>query len=1321
MRAISVRRLVPLGFALFIAVLIGIPMLSIPMWAQFVPAHALITQRIDDSKLTTLRGNTHPLARTEFDLGTAPATMPMRRMLLVLKRSPEQENALAQMLDDQQNKNSPSYHKWLSPEDFGQQFGPTDSDLQAITSWLQSHGFEVGTTKGRTVLEFSGTAGQVQQAFHTTIHNYIVKGERHWANANDPQIPAALTPAVTGIASLNNFPRRPMNKPFGTFTRDKSTGKLTGMPLFTYPGGCDQDNNCYTLGPYDFATIYDLLPLWNAGVSGQNQTIAIVGESNINMQDVTDFRTMFGLTANGFPGNNVNRILNGPDPGPQSDESEADIDVQWSGAVAPNATIDFVVSQSTESTDGIDLSAVYIVENNLAPVMSESYGFCELGLGVSGNQFFNSLWQQAAAQGITVFISSGDDGSAGCDFNQGTTPQPAQYGLAVSGYASTPYNVAVGGTDFNDFSNPTTYWNLTNDPVTQASARGYIPETTWNDSCTNAIFANFGLSSNPETNCNDARVAQFVWTVGASGGASTCTTPTGNTPANCAGGYAKPSWQIGTGVPADGKRDIPDVSLFASNGFLGNFYVICQSDLTYGVCNTTSGYNFAGFGGTSVASPAFAAIMALVNQQTGERQGNANYVFYKLAAQHPGAFHDVTSGTIAMPCSTGSSNCSTTVSGHSYGVLSGYKAGPGYDLATGLGSVDINKLVTLWTSVALAPSIATITSLTPTTITHGQPVSFSVSVKPQTGTGIPTGLISLEGSPTNSIQGITGSGLSNGVAAGSTSMLPGGSYSVIAHYSGDSNYAPSDSAPVTVTVNRESSQTQAGLVTFDWNGKLLSSTATSAVYGSLYLLRMNVANSAGHLCAPVSVSGATGCPTGSVTLADNGASLDAGSYILNSYGYVEDLAVQLPGGANAITAQYSGDNSFNPSSATPTISIAPAPTTDQAPVINSGSNIVGSVAGFSSTVQATSTGVSPTGTMTFYSNGTLIPGATYLQPYQSGSPANNFTASSFGSVWPATSIFPVPGTYHITATYSGDNNYQASASSVAAIVVMFPPPAISIQASSTSVAAGSSVTLTALIGGASTTIAPTGTITFNGYEGPINGTLSYTTVTDPNTGNLDLQGSITFPASFSDNYSAQYAGDSNYPSVQTPGSTLSLTVTGTDFSLLTLPGQNSLTLPPGAISSIALMAGLQSGAAPVTFAANACSGLPKETTCSLFPTSIASTGSFMVTINTTAPHSAAATRSRLLGTGFWPISLMPLAGIILLRPRRRFRWQFFALGMAVSILLISAGCGGSSGGNGGGGGGGFTDPGTPTGNYVITITGTSGSVSHSTTFTLLVQ
>ena len=546
-----------------------------PGFAQFLP-QPLITQPINESQLTILKGNTHPLAQPQFDIGVAAPNLPLPRMLLVLKRSAQQDFDLRKLLDDQQDKASPNYHKWLTPDEFGLQFGPSDQDVQLVTGWLQSHGFQVNrVTHGRSVVEFSGTEAQVEAALHTQIHQYLVNGEQHWANASDPQIPTALVPAVAGVLSLNNFPAHSMASLAGTYS--PRTRRLTpANPLFTLFGwGCDQDGNCYAVGPADFGAIYNVQTLWNSGIDGTGQTIAIVGESDINIQDIRDFRNLFGL-----PAKDPNIIYDGPNPGLQPDEGEADIDVQWSGAIAPNATIDFVVSEGTETTRGVDLSALYIIDNNLAPVLSESYGFCELGLGTSGNQFFNSLWAQAAAQGITAILASGDAGSSVCDQN---SPQPAQFGLSVSGFASTPFNVAVGGTDFNDVLNPQQYWNLTNTSATQESAKGYIPETTWNGTCTNSILlGDFGWGTNTESNCNNAQLLSqapfLLFPEGGSGGVSNCTVSSGQIQSSCSGAYTKPAWQVAPGVPADGKRDLPDISLFASNGAMGNFYIFCEAD-----------------------------------------------------------------------------------------------------------------------------------------------------------------------------------------------------------------------------------------------------------------------------------------------------------------------------------------------------------------------------------------------------------------------------------------------------------------------------------------------------------------------------------------------------------------------------------------------------------------------------------------------------------------------------------------------------------------------------------------------------------------------
>ena len=682
--------------------------------------------------MTVLGGNTHPLARPEFDRGTAPSFLPMERVLLVLKRSPEREAALQEFLAEQVDKSSPNYHRWLTPEQFGQQFGASEHDIHTVWSWLNSHGFQVaGVSRGGMVVEFSGTAELVREAFHTEIHRFVVDGEGHWANTSDPSIPTVLTSVIAGIDTLHNFPKQPISRVVGIFSRSRRTGEVTQVaPQFTFASNiCGrQGNTCYGVGPHDFAAIYDVRPLWNSGVDGSGQAIAITADSNINIQDARNFRSLFGL-----PANDPVVIINGVDPGPlrNAHETEAAADVQWTGAVAKGATIELVVSASTNSTSGFDLSAEFIVDKNLAPVLSGSYSACELVLGNAGNQFHNQLWQQAAAQGITVLIGAGDTGSAGCD-NSTTAPAPAKRGLEVNGIASTSYNTAVGGTDFNDAGSQSTYWNSVNDLVTHASVSGYVPEMTWNDSCTNTLF---GSGSSAETNCNDPQLVGLVRASGTGGGKSSCTSSDSSNPLSCSGGYTKPTWQTGPGVPSDGMRDIPDVSLFAAGGLAsGSFYIMCQADAdpdqSAAPCDLNTPFmHFLGVAGNSISVQAFAGMMALVGQKNASRQGNANPVLYALAAQQSPSscnasspantcvFHDVTIGTNAAPCAKGTRDCNITNQADSYGVLAGYDAVSGYDLATGLGSPDAFNLVNAsgWAQNSAAPDF-TVSSVNPVVI-----------------------------------------------------------------------------------------------------------------------------------------------------------------------------------------------------------------------------------------------------------------------------------------------------------------------------------------------------------------------------------------------------------------------------------------------------------------------------------------------------------------------------------------------------------------------------------------------------------------------------
>jgi hypothetical protein len=1069
--------------------------------AQTKVVPSLITQAVDETQLSTLHGNTYPLARAEFDKGAAPPDLPMARMMLVLKRSAEQQAALSALMNEQQDKSSPNYHKWLTPVEFGKQFGPSDQDIQTIVSWLGSHGFQIANvSNGRTIIEFSGTASQVKQAFRTEIHKFAVGGEEHWANSGDPQIPSALAPIVAGPLTLHNFPRKSMMQVVGPFTRNNATGKIRPdtATRFTF-SSCGPNPStpvdCFGVAPPDFARIYNVSPLYTANIDGTGQTIAIVAQSNIDLNDVASFRTLFGL-----PPNQPNVILNGADPGLQfGSETEADLDVEWAGAVAKGATIDVVVSESTETSLGADLSAQFIVDNNLAPVLNESFGICELGLGDAGNQFYNALWEQAAAQGISVFVSSGDSGSAGCSSQNAPPPSPDQFGIQVSGFASTPFNVAVGGTDFNQAgttpaNQASNFWNTTpSNTPTVASAKGYIPETTWNSSCTNGLFSmQNGGSTDPEVNCNNPapHFAAFLDTVGGSGGPSNCTTSMNFDPTSCSGGYAKPTWQAGPGVPADGKRDIPDVSLFASSGFLLSFYIICEADFTSPASGPScdpndSNTEFVAVGGTSASSPSFAGIMAMVVQKTGSRQGNPNFVLYPLAAKagnscpsaaNPAStciFNDIPSGTTnAMPCASGSTpTCITKNAGDAIGILNGFATTAGYDEATGLGSVNAANLVNHWTDITstLKGSITTfgLPNSSPVTITHGQSVNVTATVAPQTGTGTPSGSVALQ---TSNKQGVGAFTLSAGSVASSTANLPGGTYTVTAQYSGDGVFGPSTSGAVNVTVSPENSQTQQMVELFNpFTGQITNPNATNFTFGTPQLLRVNVASTSATASCAQNAAGSLGCPTGTIMLTDKGAPLDGGSFTLNVLGYTEDQLIDLPAGSHSIAASYSGDASFQPSAAAAdNVTVTQAPTTvmvaTMSPSIPSGATLT-----IQANVVTQSFGTFPTGTVTFFSGSNML-GAVAV--------TGGVNQTTFTSGATATFTTTLPnGQDSITAQYSGDNNYSQSAKSPAVVVTVGTPAGVNVSANPS--------TITISSPGSSGTTALTFTAT-GGFAGTIN-------------------------------------------------------------------------------------------------------------------------------------------------------------------------------------------------------------------------------------------
>ncbi len=713
--------------ALVLAIMTGC---AIPSGPQD-PGARLEASAIDESQLVVLTGNTHPKASAAYDVGAVDDGLVLEHMQLLLKRSPEVQARLEQHIAQMHDKASPLYHQWLTAQQFSAMYGVPQSDVDVVTGWLASHGFNVDSVAdNRMVVEFTGTAGQIRGAFHTEIHNLMVKGAAHIANMSDPQIPAHLASVVVGVHALHDFMPHPNYKSKGLARRDSASGQWSQVnPDFTVVDGT---STYYAVAPADFATIYDLNPQLSAGITGAGQTIAVIEDTNLkNTADVTTFRTAFGLTSYGGTFTQVYPTgkTTCTNPGQNGAEGEAALDAEWAGASAPGAAIELAACKDTSTVFGGLIAVQNLVASATPPqIMSISYGECESENGATANASYVTAYEQAVAEGISVFVSSGDEGAASCDADEAV----ATHGIAVSGFASTPYNVAVGGTDFGDSYNSahggpavTTYWNASNSS-TYSSAKSYVPEIPWDDSCaSNLLYTTEGSTQAYGSTgyCNTGTgKADYRTTAAGSGGPSAYS--------------AQPSWQTGVvGLPttSGGKRYLPDVSLFAANGVWGHFYVFCLTDTAEGgvascsYTNTTDILDLAA-GGTSFASPALAGIQALVNQKTGAKQGNPNTTYYALAATEYGTtgnaacnsnggtaaapvlpastciFNDVTIGSIDVNC-TGTTDCyGYTKTGSIQGVLStssttlgvAYPATVGWDYATGLGTVNANNLVNEW-------------------------------------------------------------------------------------------------------------------------------------------------------------------------------------------------------------------------------------------------------------------------------------------------------------------------------------------------------------------------------------------------------------------------------------------------------------------------------------------------------------------------------------------------------------------------------------------------------------------------------------------------
>ncbi|HEY9157346.1 choice-of-anchor D domain-containing protein [Candidatus Binatus sp.] len=748
---------------------VGIIPISVRALSGATSAPAQITDPVNDNDVISIPGNIRPEATAANDRGRVPDDFPLDHLIVLLRPSPQRERALEQLLGELEDPNSPNYHRWLTADEFGQRFGATPRDIDTIAGWLRAHGFRVNYIYPSAMLiDFSGTAGSIRDAFHTEIHSLSVNGQSHFANMSDPGIPAALSPALAGVVSLNDFRPHPMYQRRADYT----TGSGDHLVV-----------------PADLATIYDFNPLFAAGYTGKGQTIVTVEDTNLfTTTDWTTFRSVLGLSAFTFgsltqvhPAGTGGTCTN---PGVNGDDGEAAIDVEWASAAAPNAAIELASCADTSTNFGGFIALANLLSESGTPpaIVSISYGEAEAQLGATTNAYINSLYRQAVAESVSVFVSSGDEGAASADAGASV----ATHGIAVSGFTSTPYNVSVGGTDFGDTYAGTvsSYWGSTNSS-TDGSALSYVPEIPWNDSCAGELLSSFEGYPSPFGTlgfCNSTPGKSFLTTVSGSGGPSGCAAGTPSTSGVVSGscaGYSKPPWQSIFGNPADGVRDIPDVSLFAANGLWGHYYVVCYSDTSNGGVSCSGAPDtWAGYGGTSVSAPIMAGVQALINQRTGSRQGNPNPTYYSLAAAEYGAsgnsacnsslgnavnpsciFYDVTLGDMDVDC-TGTHNCYTP-SGK-YGGLStsnsalqaAYAAGAGWDFATGIGTVNANNLVMAFGSPAVTPTptatptaTATSTHTATATATATQTATPTVTAT-QTATATASPTVTATASPT---------------------------------------------------------------------------------------------------------------------------------------------------------------------------------------------------------------------------------------------------------------------------------------------------------------------------------------------------------------------------------------------------------------------------------------------------------------------------------------------------------------------------------------------------------------------------------------------
>lgn len=1251
----------------------------------------LVTRAVDETETVRIAGSMHPLAQPRYDRGAVPDSFPAQRLLLLLNRPTDRAVALQGYLTDVHNPGSPSFHKWITPAQFGERFGPADSDVQTAVTWLKSLGFTISkVARSKQFVELSGTAGQLREAFHTEIHRYEIDGVSRHANAGEISVPQALAPLIRGVAGLDDFRAKPQLHELGRASYQRASGKTTPQWTIINPNG-----NFYALAPEDFTTQYNLAPLYQAGVDGSGQTIGIINESNIDLSLVSAYQQLFGL-----PNNPTQVVIDGNDPGELGGVNiEAYLDVEVAGAVAPRATINLYIANENGLQDPLALAALRAIEDNEASILSVSFGLCESLLGNDRNALWAGLWEQAAAQGQTVLVASGDSSSA-CD------PPHLGYafmGLGVNGLASTPWNVAVGGTDFyySDYAegapSAADLWNQTNDP-NLGSLKAPLPEQVWNDFLGFDVLNPYGLGRvNP---------------IGGGGGASSCSTKSDT---GICSGYSKPEWQTGSGVPSDGARNLPDVSLFAANGANLSAYPICAFA---GECLTGSdSTEITVVGGTSASTPAMAGIMALINQKYG-RQGQANFTLYALAQQNPSAFHDVTLGSNNVECLKGSPDCQLDPDG--LYRLQKYDATAGYDLASGLGSIDAAQLVNSWNSITRQSTTTTL-HLSPTSVTHGTPVTATVTVA-SAGAGTPTGSVAIiTNSPLPANQAQTFLTLSGGSATGSIDFLPGGTYQVYADYHGNTQFAGSKSSGVAVSITPENSNINFTMTDY---GTPVAKGGTVA-YNDAVSLQIQPTG----VSAPTGKS--NGIATGSATFTVDSISA---TVPLNSTGVASWALPALSAGTHTAGARYSGDSSFRASSAsgfTFTVEKGIPNLNEQmsVPLGNIGScggRCLGVGGGVTIAVEvAPYTDVlathAPTGSVTLCLGDWNSSQACWNPVYSQALPlATRGGINSLAGAASAKFSNLAEGNYYFSFQYSGDENWREfgllDTGNLVVLPSTLPTTTTSLTVSPDSISGLQVATLSATVSAPpGATIAPTGWVTFfdNDWSAPY---LEFYYLQPSGTdATASFTGSWFSPYYFASNgdnrITAVYSGDANY--LPSTSAEKHITVTQSAGDFLFAPQIPQITVKAGATATVGMnltSAGNFNGTVTLS-----CTPSSPKLSCDVNPTSIALNGTATATVTLRAQAGANSNTGEHHLSWFGIGGSLLLASVVLGKRRHKGRLALAVVSSVVLAALVACGGGGSSN---------PPPPPSPPPNravYSVVVTATASGIAHNAKVTVVVE